>query len=192
MASDMEAEVNHSDEVRDFYERMPYPAPLTDLDEHCKLYKNQDRRRAEFHLMWPAAQPRANQEILVAGCGTSQAARYPLREPDARITAIDVSDTSLRHMRDLQRKYNLENLELHQLPIGRVREIGRSFDLVVCTGVLHHLPDPDYGLRALRDILRPSGAMRLMVYARYGRAGIYMMQEYCRLLEISVSATDLK
>ena len=184
--------MNRSEEVRDFYERMPYPAPLTSLDEHRDLYKNPDRRRAEFHLMWPAKQPRGNQEILVAGCGTSQAARYALREPDARITAIDVSDTSLRHTRDLQRKYNLENLELHQLPIERVREIGRSFDLVVCTGVLHHLPDPDHGLRALRDVLRPSGAMRLMVYARYGRAGIYMMQEYCRLLEISASATDLR
>ena len=138
--------------------------------------------------MWPAKQPRGGQEILIAGCGTSQAARYALREPDARITAIDISDTSLRHTRDLQRKYNLENLELHQLPIERVREIGRSFDLVVCTGVLHHLPDPDHGLCALRDVLRPSGAMRLMVYARYGRAGIYMMQEYCRLLEISASA----
>ena len=184
--------MNRSDEVRDFYERMPYPAPLTDLDEHRNLYKNQDRRRAEFHLMWPAAQPRANQEILVAGCGTSQAARYALREPDARITAIDVSDTSLRYTRDLQRKYNLENLELHQLPIESVREIGRSFDLVVCTGVLHHLPDPDFGLRALRDVLQPNGAMRLMVYARYGRAGIYMMQEYCRLLEIDASATDLR
>src|SRR4029077_300830 len=80
----------------------------------------------------------------------------------------------------------------HQLPIERVREIRRSFDLVVCTGVLHRLPDPDCGLRALRDVLRPSGAMRLMVYAHYGRAGIYMMQEYCRMLEISVSATDLK
>jgi len=33
--------------------------------------------------------------------------------------------------------------------------------------------------------------MRLMVYARYGRAGIYMMREYCRLLEIGMSATDL-
>ena len=108
------------------------------------------------------------------------------------ITAIDVSDASLRHTRDLQRKYNLENLELHRLPIERVREIGRSFDLVVCTGVLHHLPDPDDGLRALRDVLRPSGAMRLMVYARYGRAGIYMMQKYCRLLEISVSTADLQ
>jgi SAM-dependent methyltransferase len=184
--------VNRSDEVRDFYERMPYPAPLTNLDEHRNLYKNQDRRRAEFHLMWPAGRPRANQEILVAGCGTSQAARYALREPGARITAIDVSDTSLRYTRDLQRKYNLENLELHQLPIESVREIGRSFDLVVCTGVLHHLPDPDFGLRALRDVLQWNGAMRLMVYARYGRAGIYMMQEYCRLLEIGASATDLR
>ncbi len=142
--------------------------------------------------MWPAEQPRANQEILIAGCGTSQAASYALREPDARITAIDISDTSLRHTRDLQSKYNLENLELHQLSIERVEEIGRSFDLVVCTGVLHHLPDPDRGLCALRDVLNPSGAMRLMVYARYGRAGIYMMQEYCRLLGIGTSPTDLQ
>jgi SAM-dependent methyltransferase len=184
--------VNRSEEVRDFYERMPYPAPLTSLDAHRDLYKNRDRRRAEFHLMCPAREPRENQEILIAGCGTSQAARYALREPDARITAIDVSDTSLRHTRDLQRKYNLENLELHKLPIERIREIGRSFDMVVCTGVLHHLPDPDFGLCALRDVLRPGGAMRLMVYARYGRAGIYMMQEYCRLLEIDASLTDLR
>jgi hypothetical protein len=49
--------------------------------------------------MWPAEQPRRNQEI--AGCGTSQAASYGLREPDARITAIDISDTSLRHTREI-------------------------------------------------------------------------------------------
>ena len=184
--------MSRSEEVRDFYERMPYPAPRTSLDVHRDHYKNPDRRRAEFHLMWTARQSRGGQEILIAGCGTSQAARYALREPDARITAIDISDTSLRHTRDLQRKYNLENLELHQLPIERIREIGRSFDLVVCTGVLHHLLDPDQGLRALRDVLRPGGAMRLMVYARYGRMGVYMMQEYCRLLGISASAEDLR
>ena len=184
--------MSRSEEVRDFYERMPYPTARTSLDAHRDLYKNPDRRRAEFHLIWPAKQPRGDQEILIAGCGTSQAARYALREPDARVTAIDVSKTSLRHTRDLQRKYNLNNLELHHLPIEDVRKLARSFDLVVCTGVLHHLPDPDHGLRALRDVLRPSGAMRLMVYARYGRAGIYMMQEYCRLLGISESAGDLR
>jgi SAM-dependent methyltransferase len=184
--------VSRKEEIRDFYERMPYPPPLASLEEHSELYKHPDRRRAMFHLMWPAGRPYGNREILIAGCGTSQAAIYALREPDARITAIDISDTSLRHTRDLQRKYNLKNLELHQLPIERVREMGRSFDLVVCTGVLHHLPEPDHGLCALRDVLRPRGAMRLMVYARYGRAGIYMMQEYCRLLGISSSAKDLQ
>ena len=181
-----------TDEVRDFYEQMPYPAPLTSLDEHRELYKNPVRRRAQFHLMWPTEQPRGDQEILVAGCGTSQAARYALQEPAARITAIDVSETSLRHTRDLQRKYALDNLELHQLPIERVQELGRSFDLIVCTGVLHHLADPDVGLRALREVLSPHGAMRLMVYAPYGRAGIYMLQEYCRLLRISTSEHDLR
>ena len=181
-----------AEEVRSFYERMPYPAPLTSLDEHRDLYKNPDRRRAHYHLMWPTEPLRGNQEILVAGCGTSQAARYALREPDARVTAIDISDTSLGYTRELQLKYGLENLELQQLEIENVGRLGRTFDQVVCTGVLHHLPDPDVGLRALRDVLRPQGAMHLMVYALYGRTGIYMMQEYCRLLGITTSDTDLR
>jgi len=180
-----------AEEVRSFYERMPYPAPLTSLDQHRDLYKNQDRRRVHYHLMWPTEPLRGNQEILVAGCGTSQAARYALREPDARVTAIDVSETSLRYTRELQRKYHLENLELHNLSIENVTELGRTFDHVVCTGVLHHLPDPDEGLRALRHILRPRGAMHLMVYALYGRTGIHMVQEYCRLLGLTRSNGDL-
>jgi 2-polyprenyl-3-methyl-5-hydroxy-6-metoxy-1,4-benzoquinol methylase len=179
-----------SEEVRDFYERMPYPAPLTKLDE--RLYENPNRRRALFHQMWPAERYRGKQEILVAGCGTSQAARYALGEPDARITAIDISETSLHHTRELQQTYNLQNLELHQLPIERVQELGRSFDQIVCTGVLHHLPDPAFGLSSLREVLNPQGAMRLMVYAKYGRTGIYMMQEYCRLLSIGTSGNDLR
>jgi SAM-dependent methyltransferase len=179
-------------DVRAFYERLPYPPPLASLDEHRELYRHPDRRRAQYHLIWPTDPFRGDQDILVAGCGTSQAARYALREPDARITAIDVSDTSLRHTRELQQKYRLENLELVQLSIEDVGSLGRTFDQVVCTGVLHHLPDPDVGLRALREVLRPPGAMHLMVYAQYGRTGIYMMQEYCRLLGITTSDADLR
>jgi SAM-dependent methyltransferase len=184
--------LSRSEEVRDFYERLPYPAPLASLDEHRELYKQPDRRRALFHLTWPCQQLGGRQDILIAGCGTSQAAIYALREPEARVVGIDVSSESLRHTRDLQLKYELSNLELHQLAVEDVGKLGRAFDLAVCTGVLHHLPDPDLGLRALREVLKPDGAMRLMVYARYGRAGIYMMQEYCRLLGIGASAEDLR
>lgn len=186
------APADPADEVRAFYESHPYPAPLGDLDRHRELYRNPDRRRALSLLMWPAERQRANREILIAGCGTSQAAVHALREPDARITAIDISETSLRYTRDLQRKYGLQNLDLHRLAIERVGELGQTFDQIVCTGVLHHLPDPDTGLRALRDVLFPSGAMHLMVYAAYGRAGIYMMQEYCRLLGVAATAAELR
>ena len=132
-------------QVRDFYERMPYPAPLTSLDEHRELCRDPQRRRVLFHRIWPSRQAAYEQDVLIAGCGTSQAARYALGEPTARVTAIDISETSLRHTRRLQRKYQLTNLTLHQLPIERVHELGRDFDLIVCTGVLHHLPDPDLG-----------------------------------------------
>jgi SAM-dependent methyltransferase len=186
------APANRIDAVRVFYESHPYPAPLGDLDRHRELYRNPDRRRALSLLLWPTEKPRANRAILVAGCGTSQAAIHALREPDARITAIDISETSLRYTRDLQRKYVLQNLDLHRLAIEQVGELGQMFDQIVCTGVLHHLPDPDTGLRALRNVLSPRGAMHLMVYAAYGRAGIYMMQEYCRLLGVSATSAELR
>jgi 2-polyprenyl-3-methyl-5-hydroxy-6-metoxy-1,4-benzoquinol methylase len=178
--------------VRAFYESHPYPAPLRDLDRHRELYRNPDRRRALSLLLWPLEKQRTNREILIAGCGTSQAAIHALREPDARVTAIDISEVSLRHTRELQRKYGLRNLDLHRLAIEEVGELGRMFDQIVCTGVLHHLPDPDIGLRSLRSVLAPDGAMHVMVYATYGRAGIYMMQEYCRLLGVGASGAELR
>jgi 2-polyprenyl-3-methyl-5-hydroxy-6-metoxy-1,4-benzoquinol methylase len=178
--------------VRAFYESHPYPKPLANLDRHRELYRNPDRRRAWSLLLWPTEKPRADREILVAGCGTSQAAIHALREPDALVTAIDISETCLRHTRELQRKYGLQNLDLHRLAIEDAGELGRTFDQIVCTGVLHHLPDPDKGLRSLRSVLAPDGAMQLMVYAAYGRAGIYMMQEYCRLLEVGATQAELR
>jgi SAM-dependent methyltransferase len=179
-------------EVRAFYESHPYPAPLKSLDEHRKLYRNPDRRRALSLLLWATKKPRTKREILVAGCGTSQAAAYAMREPDAHVTGIDVSETSLAHTRDLQRRYGLRNLDLHRLTIEEAGELGRMFDHIVCTGVLHHLPDPDAGLRSLRRVLAPEGALHAMVYGTYGRAGIYMMQEYCRLIGVRATKDELQ
>ena len=122
------APVGLADAVRTFHERHPYPAPLRDLDRHRELYSNPGRRRALSLLVWPTEEPQANREILVAGCGTSQAAIHALREPDARLTAIDISETSVRHTRDLQRKYGLRNLDLHRLAIEQVEELGHTFD----------------------------------------------------------------
>ena len=95
------------------------------------------------------------------------------------------------YTQELKRKYNLANLQVHQLPIDRVSELKMNFDQIVCTGVLHHLADPDSGLAALRSVLKPDGAMHLMVYAPYGRTGVYMLQEFCRRLGIRATTEGI-
>ena len=68
--------------VNDFYERHPYPPPVDDLDAYRRSWDDR-RRRAESHLYWPAEPYREDRSILVAGCGTAQAAHYALRWPRA-------------------------------------------------------------------------------------------------------------
>lgn len=180
-----------AEKVRAFYESHSYPPPIDDLEAYRRTWDDA-RRRAESHLFWPNEPYREDRTILVAGCGTIQAAHYALRWPRATVIGIDVSAKSIAFTQELKRKHALENLEVRQLAVERAGDLGRSFEHVVCTGVLHHLPDPDAGLRALHDVLEPAGALNLMVYAPYGRAGVYMLQEYCRRLGIGSTALEIR
>lgn len=179
------------DPICEFYTRHPFPPPVENLERALELYKDENVRRSEFHLLWPNKEYREDLDVLVAGCGTWQAAKYALGHPAARVVAIDVSPTSLEHTEKLKQKYNLTNLEVRQLPIESAGDLDHTFNHIICTGVLHHLIDPEAGLRALRSVLNPDGAIYLMVYAPYGRTGVYMMQEYCRRLGVGKSAAEI-
>ncbi len=179
------------DPVCAFYTTHPYPAPIDNLDRARTEWQDPNRDRAEYHLYWPEMPYRADLDVLIAGCGTWQAAKYAVCRPGAHVVGIDISQTSLEHTERLQDKYGLTNLELCQLPVEQADTLERRFDLIICTGVLHHLADPDTGLRALRTALKPRGAILLMVYGRYGRTGIYMLQDYCRRLGVGTSRREM-
>lgn len=180
-----------ADPVGEFYTSHPYPPPIDNLDRARDMWQDEKVHRAEFHLYWPHKEYRAELDVLVAGCGTWQSAKFAVCHPKAHVSAIDISTTSIEHTGTLKQKYDLTNLEARQLPIENVADLDRRFDLIVSTGVLHHLADPDEGLRALRSVLKPDGAMYLMLYAPYGRAGVYMLQEYCRRLGVSTSQQEI-
>ena len=190
-AGEARTPVTSVDPIAEFYTRHPYPPPVENLDRARDEWRDPNRARAEHHLFWPLKPFRADLDILIAGCGTWQAAKYALCRPEARVVGIDVSPTSLDHTRRLVEKYRLANLESHQLPVEAVDTLHRQFDLIVCTGVLHHLADPDAGLRALRSALKTDGALYLMLYAPFGRAGIYMVQDYCRRLGLGTSEQEI-
>ncbi len=66
-------------------------------------------------------------------------------------------------------------LDLDRLGLG-------TFDYIDCCGVLHHIEDPAAGMAALAAALAPDGGVGALVYAPYGRTGVYQMQAALRML----------
>ncbi|HEY3674814.1 MAG TPA: class I SAM-dependent methyltransferase [Candidatus Tumulicola sp.] len=186
----MAAQAAIASRVAELYERYPYPPPIDRIEANVSGW-DAARRRAESFLFCPGRPYSEDRTILVAGCGTVQAARYAVRWPRSRVVGIDFSPSAIEYELQLKKIHGLENLELHRIPVERAADLDEHFDLVVCTGVLHHLEDPDAGLAALRNVLAADGAMHLMVYASYGRAGVYMLQEYCRRLGLTANDSDI-
>lgn len=169
------------EEVRTQYERWIYPQPIEDLKAAGGGVAAGDPRNWG-DLYWPATGYRGDMNILVAGCGANQAARYAFEHPGARVTGIDLSAASLAHEEKLKAKHGLDNLTLKQMSLLDAAELGQTFDFIASSGVLHHMPDPVAGLRALGAVLDRDGVIFVMLYGRYGRAAVYMMQELFRIL----------
>ena len=180
-----------SDVVANQYARWQYPEPILDLPAWLVNNWQWFDPSHSHRLFWPDRTGSGELDILVAGCGTSQAAVLAYTNPDAHVVALDVSGPCLEHNRFLKNSYGLSNLELHHLPIEEAGTLNRNFDLVICTGVLHHLADPKKGLRALARCLRADGVAALMLYARYGRAGVEILQALFRDLGLKQDEASL-
>ncbi len=165
------------DAVARQYEQWVYPEPIADLPQWLEGNWQWFDPGHAHRVLWPAGDQPAQLDILVAGCGTNQAAVLAYTNPQAQVTGMDVSASSLQHHHHLKRRYGLDNLHVHQLPIERAGELGLDFDLIVSTGVLHHMASPQKGLSALATCLRPDGVMGLMLYARNGRVGVEMLAD---------------
>lgn len=178
-----------SDAVRAQYERWVYPEPIEDLA------KSELRDFADPVFLgrayWPQRAPREDLRILVAGCGPNAAARLAFHNRGATVVGIDISEASLAHERKLKERHRLDNLTLHRMRVEDAGELRESFDLIESSGVLHHLPDPAAGLKALAPLLAPDGVVYLMLYGKYGRAGIYMAQELFRILGLGQTPEDV-
>jgi SAM-dependent methyltransferase len=169
-----------SDPVSDQYSRWVYPQPIFDLQEWIANNWEWLDPSHSHRLFWPDQDYRADMNILVAGCGTNQAAVLAYTNPHANVVAIDVSQPSLDHHRILKEKHALANLQLLLLPIEEAGKLQREFDLIVTTGVLHHLASPEEGMKALAGCLRSDGVLGVMLYAKFGRFGVEMLQSAFR------------
>jgi len=166
------------------YERWRYPRPIQDLEGWVAGNWEWFDPSHAHRVLWPDREYKPDLDILIAGCGTNQAAVFAYTNPAAKVVAVDISQPSLNHQQYLKDKHGLWNLELHLLPIEELPTLGLDFDLIVSTGVLHHLADPLAGMEALKGCLRRDGAIGVMLYAKYGRIGVELLESVFRDMEL--------
>lgn len=175
------------DPVKRQYEAYPYPA-RDPKDEARRLVEGSPSHPAEIdHFLFAGQRDWSKPfRALVAGGGTGDglimlAQRLADRGTPTEIIYLDMSAASREIAEARAAARGLTSITFLTGDLLTAPDRGR-FDYVDCTGVLHHLPNPQAGFDALARAIAPGGGMGGMVYAPHGRTGVYPLQGAFRAL----------
>ncbi len=158
-----------SAKVREQYEEFPYPKYSKIVSR--RVFSGPEREFQDKPV-----------EALVAGCGTGlYTIELALSFPQARITAIDLSQTSLSYAMRAAARHGVSNVSFFQADILNLpKYLPKKFDYISSTGVLHHLEDPLAGWKSLSSLLKPDGIMHAALYSRLARRHLTAIQQIIR------------
>jgi tetratricopeptide (TPR) repeat protein/2-polyprenyl-3-methyl-5-hydroxy-6-metoxy-1,4-benzoquinol methylase len=181
-----------SRQVQKQYEENPYPRwvriPRAEKPNSVSRY---------LSLKFPFAAIRrqdsqAPTEILSACCGAGQMMLELAQSLKGRLLAVDLSITSLGYARRKALELGRSDIEFGQADVLELGGIGRSFDVIECSGALHYLTDPFAGWRVLLSLLRPGGTMTLSLYSAAARRRIVAARERIAAWGYGPSADDIR
>jgi len=174
-------------QVREQYENFPYPLRNPD-DEKKRLYPTtiECLDCINYYCFSGKRDFTKDFRALSAGGGTGDATIFlaeQLRDTNAEIVYIDISAASMEIAKQRAAVRHLNNIKWIQASLLDIPSLDLGvFDYINCSGVLHHLADPDAGLAILSNALKDNGAIGIMVYAQYGRTAVYQIQELMRIM----------
>jgi 2-polyprenyl-3-methyl-5-hydroxy-6-metoxy-1,4-benzoquinol methylase len=160
------------------YEENPYPRWV----KMPMAVKAQDinaslEKRFPLSTFRPMANSR-NPEILIAGCGTGQhSLSTAMAVKGACLLAVDLSLASLSFAKRKTQELGLKSIDYAQADLLQLNKLGREFDVIESSGVLHHLEKPFEGWQVLLSLLRPNGLMRLGFYSEIARRDIVRVRD---------------
>jgi SAM-dependent methyltransferase len=178
-----------ADAVAAQYEAYPYPA-RDPKDERFRLVTGSPSHLDELdHMVFGGRLDRGRPfRALFAGGGTGDglimlAQLCADAGVAAEITYLDLSAAARRIAEERARVRGLRSIRFLSGSLLEVASLAPGpYDYIDCCGVLHHLEAPEAGIAALASVLAPGGGMGLMLYAPYGRSGVYELQAALRLL----------
>lgn len=125
-------------------------------------------------------------EILVAGCGTGRHAAITAQlQPRGRVLAVDISRASLAYAMRRCAELGLANIRFAQADLLELGALEERFDLIECSGVLHHMREPLEGWRVLVSLLKSGGFMKLGLYSETARRNVVAAREVVKGLSVT-------
>ncbi len=131
-------------------------------------------------------------KLLIAGCGTGKQVVDSARYGNLKITAVDLSVSSLTYGMRKCKELGINNAQFIQSDILNLKDLNKKFDVIECSGVIHHMKCPNDGLNVLKKILKPGGYLKLGVYSELARKFIVEMKEYIKAKKYSDTAEDMR
>jgi len=121
-----------------------------------------------------------NATVLEAGCGVgAQTITLARNSPKAKITSIDISETSIEQARKTIEAAGFHNVIFQQGNIFNLDFAPESFDHLFLCFVLEHLAEPEEALKSLKRLLKPGGTVTV-IEGDHGSAYFYPDSEFAR------------
>jgi len=181
--------------IKEHYDAYPYPA-RNPQDERKRLITGSPSNPMEIdhHVFGGARDWNVPLQVLVAGGGSGDGLiQIAQILTDAKrpydITYIDLSSSTRKIAEERASIRGLTNITFITGSLLDAPEYG-LFDYIDCCGVLHHMPEPQAGFDALASALAPKGGLGFMVYAPYGRSGVYPLQQAFGALSTGMTAQN--
>ncbi len=130
--------------------------------------------------------------ILIAGCGTGIQIIEASRYSNCEITAIDLSNSSISYAKRKVDEYGLKNINFIEMDLLELTSLNKRFDLIECSGVLHHMNEPSKGLSNLFDVLEPEGFLKLGMYSKYAREEILKARKLIKEKDIKPNIDGIR
>ena len=130
--------------------------------------------------------------ILIAGCGTGIQIIEASRYSNCEITAIDLSNSSISYAKRKVDEYGLKNVNFIEMDLLELTSLNKRFDLIECSGVLHHMNEPSKGLSNLFDVLEPEGFLKLGLYSKYAREEILKARKLIKEKDIKPNIDGIR
>ena len=185
-----------SKEVKNQYELNPYPRwRYNSYAKENKLnFLSVINSEISPNTIKPNSVQLTNKKIniLIAGCGTGIQIIEASRYSNCEITAIDLSNSSISYAKRKVDEYGLKNINFIEMDLLELTSLNKRFDLIECSGVLHHMNEPSKGLSNLFDVLEPEGFLKLGLYSKYAREEILKARKLIKEKDIKPNIDGIR